>query len=116
MYLSIKHIYIYLSNYPFLLSIFVSIYLSIYLSIGIANSSDGIPCARSAGLSESILNRAIKIKKSITNKQVIQSINKNESKLYNTNNINILKLFLDINNDGNNDNINNIIDLLKTVK
>ena len=65
------------------------------LKKGVTISSEGIPCARNAGIHINILNRASEIKRNISKCEPIRSVHTaSSSVLYNAKNMQLLTLFL----------------------
>jgi DNA mismatch repair ATPase MutS len=65
------------------------------LKKGVATSSEGIPCARSAGVSEDVLRRAAEVKRLVSSRQAIQPEgSRSRSIVQNPRNVELLALFL----------------------
>lgn len=67
------------------------------LKNGVATSSEGIPCARSAGVEESVLQRAAQVKFLVSQRQPIPPVNaRGRSLRQNRQHVRLLVVFLDI--------------------
>jgi DNA mismatch repair protein MSH5 len=65
------------------------------LKKGVATSSEGIPCARSAGVGEDVLRRAAEVKSLVSQRQAIQPVgSRSRSIVQNPRNMELLALFL----------------------